>query len=128
VQSVRRPNHPAIACNGRIINYRELDRLANRFAHYFRSLGIGPGRLVALHLGKSIELFAALIGVLKAGGGYVPIDPKFPADRISSILEDGQIRVVVSQTSLATTGAQDSSVQTLLVDRDLDNISAMSDA
>src|SRR5262249_14543611 len=69
-QASRRPDHPAIECRGRVLTYRELDRLANRFAHYFRAQGLGPGRLVALHLEKSVELFAALLGVLKAGAGY----------------------------------------------------------
>jgi len=84
-QAMRRPNHPAIECKGRTLTYAELDRLANQYARFFRMQGLGPGRLVALHLGKSAELFGALLGVLKAGAGYVPIDPKFPADRIRSI-------------------------------------------
>src|SRR5689334_835802 len=74
-QVARRPDHPAIECRGRTLSYRELDRLANQYGHFFRSQGIGPGRLVALHLEKRVELFAALLGVLRAGGGYVPIDP-----------------------------------------------------
>src|SRR5262249_23256483 len=100
-QAIRRADHPAIECRGRTVSYREPDRLGNRFAHYFRAQGLGPGCLVALHLEKSVELFAALLGVLKAGAGYVPIDPKFPGERIASILEDGRIPLVVSQSSLA---------------------------
>src|SRR5439155_27087731 len=88
-------------------------------------LGLGRGHLVALHLEKSVELFAALLGVLKAGAGYVPIDPKFPAERIDSILQDGQIPLVMSQTSLAK--AEGLSVRTLLIDRDADKIAAMPD-
>src|SRR5215470_16008931 len=101
-QAMRRPEHPAVECRGRTLTYAELDRRANQYAHYFRAQGLGPGRLVALHLEKSVELFAALLGVLKAGAGYVPIDPKFPADRIKSIIEDGAIPLVITQESLAT--------------------------
>jgi amino acid adenylation domain-containing protein len=123
-QVIRRPDHPAIECRGRILTYGELDRLANRYAHYFRSQGLGPGRLVALHLEKSVDLFAALLGVLKAGAGYVPIDPKFPAERVRSIIEDGSIPLAVSQISLST-ASEATSVHALLVDRDLDQIAAM---
>ncbi len=125
LQALRREKHPALECRGRVLTYGELDRLANRFAHYFRSLGLGPGKLVALHLEKSVELFAALLGTLKAGAGYVPIDPKFPADRIASIIEDGKIPLVVSQTSLAKTDGL--AVHTLLVDRDLSAVMALPD-
>jgi non-ribosomal peptide synthetase-like protein len=125
-QAARRPNHPAIECRGRTLTYAELDRLANRFARFVRGRGIGPDQLVALHLEKSVELFAALLGVLKAGAGYVPIDPKFPADRIASIIEDGEIRLVISQTSLAKTDGLP--VHTLNVDCDLGEVLALSDA
>src|SRR5262249_27406666 len=105
--------------------YAELDRLANRFAHYFRARGMGPGKLIALHLEKSVELFAALLGVLKSGAGYVPIDPKFPAERIKSIVEDGGIQLIVTQAALATAmpGAE-----SFLIDRALDKLAAMADS
>ena len=121
----RRPDHPALACRGRVLTYAELDRLANRFAHYFRARGMGPGKLVALHLEKCVELFAALLGALKCGAGYVPIDPKFPAERVKSILEDGGIPLIVSQATLATAVA---GVESFLIDRDLDKLAAMRDA
>lgn len=123
-QAMRRPDHPAIECKGKTLSYAELDRLANQYAHFFRAQGLGPGRLVALHLEKSVELFGALLGVLKAGAGYVPIDPKFPADRIRSIAEDGAIPLIVSQTSLAI-APEGADFQILLVDRDHDKIDAM---
>jgi non-ribosomal peptide synthetase-like protein len=125
-QAMRRPSHPAIECKGRILTYAELDRLSNQFARFFRMQGLGPGCLVALHLEKSVELFGALLGVLKAGAGYVPIDPKFPTDRIKSIIEDGAISLIVSQTSLVTI-PESADLQILLVDRDHDKIDAMSD-
>jgi non-ribosomal peptide synthetase-like protein len=124
-QAKRRPDHPAVQCRGRTLTYAELDRRANQYAHFFRAQGIGPGRLVALHLEKSVELFGALIGVLKAGAGYVPIDPKFPADRIASIVEDGAIPLIMSQTSLATAPEGGADFQTLLIDRDHGKIDSM---
>src|SRR5215470_4669354 len=122
--ALRRPDHPAVACRGRVLSYGELDRLANRFARYFRARGMGPGKLVALHLEKCVELFAALLGVLKCGAGYVPIDPKFPAERIRSIVEDGRIQLSVSQDSLAIDLTE---AETFLVGRDLEKLAAMSD-
>src|SRR5215470_17170624 len=123
-QAMRRPDHPAIECKGSTLTYSELDCLANQYAHFFHTQGLRPGCLVALYLEKSVELFGALLGVLKAGLGYVPIDPKFPVNRIRSIIEDGAISVVVSQTSLSIT-LENSDFQILLVDRDHDKIEAM---
>src|SRR5215813_7013129 len=123
-QAIRRPDHPAIECKGSTLTYSELDCLANQYAHFFHTQGLRPGCLVALYLEKSVELFGALLGVLKAGLGYVPIDPKFPVNRIRSIIEDGAISVVVSQTLLSIT-LENSDFQILLVDRDHDKIEAM---
>ena len=72
------PDHTAIEALGKKMTYAELDRLANRIAHWLRARGIGPGSLVGLCQSKSCNLFASLLGILKAGAGYVPVDPKFP--------------------------------------------------
>jgi amino acid adenylation domain-containing protein len=96
-----RADHPAVECKGEILTYGELDELANNIAATLHGRGIRPGSLVALYLEKSTRLYAALLGVLKAGAGYVPIDPKFPIGRIQSILEDAQIATVISDGDLA---------------------------
>ena len=96
-----RPDHPAVECNGEVLTYSELDAAANRVAMSLRSCGVRGGSLVALYLEKSCGLFAALLGTLKVGAGYVPIDPKSPVARIESILQDANVAAVISEGDLA---------------------------
>jgi non-ribosomal peptide synthetase component F len=90
-QATIRPDHPAVQCNGRVFSYKQLEVLANRIANWLCARQIGPGCTVAICSEKSCELYAALLGVLKAGAAYVPIDPKFPAERIRSIVHDAGV-------------------------------------
>jgi len=99
-QVALRPGHPAVECNGVTLSYAELDELANRIAASLHARGVRPGALVALYLEKSHRLYAALLGVLKVGAGYVPLDPKFPIGRIQNILEDAGITTVISEGEL----------------------------
>ena len=96
-----RPDHPALECDDATLTYAELDRHANGFATALQSRGVGPGSLVALYAEKSSRLFAALLGVLKAGAGYVPLDPKFPLGRVQGILEDANVEVAICDGKLS---------------------------
>ena len=78
----RRPNHAAVECGGEILSYAQLNERADRIARRLRAAGAGTDTLVALFMVKSCDLFAAMLGILKSGAGYVPIDPKFPVGRI----------------------------------------------
>ena len=98
-QAQRRPNHPAVECNGETASYAELNARADRVARRLRAEGVQSGALVALYMVKSCDLFAALLGILKAGAGYVPIDPKFPVGRINSIIEDAGIGMVLDRSN-----------------------------
>jgi amino acid adenylation domain-containing protein len=84
----RTPDAPAVVLAGRTLTYRELDRKANRVAHWLRSHGKGPETRVALRLERSPEMLAALLGVWKAGGAYVPIDAATPPERLAFLRED----------------------------------------
>jgi non-ribosomal peptide synthetase-like protein len=99
-QVALRPDHPAVECHGETLTYRELDERANWIAASLRDLNVHPGSLVALYLKKSVGLFAAMLGVLKAGAGYVPIDPNFPIGRVENIIDDAQVRVAISDSEL----------------------------
>jgi len=100
-QQVRiKPHHPAVECNDETVTYLELDERARWIATALRSRGLAPGSLVGLYAEKSCDLYAALIGALKAGLAYVPIDLKLPLGRIQSILEDADIRTVLSAGEL----------------------------
>ena len=95
-----RPQKIAVECNGEVMTYAQLDQLANGIAACLTMQGVRSGSLVALYARKSCRLFAALLGVLKAGAGYVPLDPKFPIGRIQSIIEDAGIAIVISEGEL----------------------------
>ncbi|MDK1290424.1 non-ribosomal peptide synthetase, partial [Pseudoalteromonas umbrosa] len=76
---------------------------ANQVAHYLRAEhGVGPGDLVGLCLTRSVEMVVGMLAILKAGGAYVPIDPAYPAERINYVLEDTDVRVVLSENTVLT--------------------------
>ena len=99
-QVLTRPEAPALVAGSRILTYAEVDRRANQFAHYLRGLGVGPEKLVALCVERSPEMVIAALGVLKAGGAYLPLDPSAPAERIDATLRDADISVLVTETEL----------------------------
>ncbi|HZP49294.1 MAG TPA: amino acid adenylation domain-containing protein [Vicinamibacterales bacterium] len=90
------PQAIAVSCEEDARSYDALNRRANRIAHHLRSLGVGAESLVGICVDASIDLVAAIVGVLKAGAAYVPIDPESPAARTRLVLEDAGCRVVVT--------------------------------
>ena len=77
----RFPSRPAVACRGAVVSYRDLEEESNRLARLLAAEGIGPQSLVGLYLPKSPRSVVAMLGVLKAGAAYVPIDPNAPVRR-----------------------------------------------
>ncbi|MBW4702076.1 non-ribosomal peptide synthetase [Micromonospora sp. RL09-050-HVF-A] len=101
-EQVRRtPDAPAVLAGGRTLTYRQLDARASHLARELASRGVGPGRLVAVLLPRSVELVVALLAVTKAGGAYAPIDPDYPADRIAVILGDADPVLAVTTAGTA---------------------------
>ena len=90
----------AAGSRGAPITYLELDRRANQVAHRLRRLGVGPEVLVGLCMDRSTDLIVGLLGILKAGGAYTVLDPEHPRRRLSFVLEDTGVPVVLTQTSL----------------------------
>ena len=99
-QAARTPDAIAVCGDGRRLTYAELEIWSNRLAHRLRRMGAGPGTPVALYFQRSPEMIAAILGTLKAGSAYVPLDPNAPAERLRMILADTQPRVLVTQRSL----------------------------
>ncbi|MGH7467526.1 MAG: AMP-binding protein, partial [Longimicrobiales bacterium] len=99
-QAACRPDVAAVRCGEHVLTYRELNERANRIAHRLISLGVQPGQLVSVCAERGTELTPAILGVLKAGAGYVPVDPSYPAERIAFVLRDAVTEVVVSQRHL----------------------------
>jgi len=87
-QAARTPDAVAVTCDGGSMTYRGLDEAANRWAHLLAARGVGPGQRVALLLPRSVEAIVAIMGVLKTGAAYVPIDPSVPEARMGFVLGD----------------------------------------
>src|SRR5215470_17499270 len=79
-QVEKTPNAVAVMFENQQLTYRELNNRANQLAHYLRKRGVGPDVLVGICVARSIEMVIGLMGILKAGGGYVPLDPSYPAE------------------------------------------------
>ncbi|WP_234804866.1 AMP-binding protein, partial [Mycobacteroides abscessus] len=100
-QVVRDPGAVAVSCGGRSVSYRGLDEASNRLAHLLISHGVGPGQRVALLFSRSVEAVVAIMGVLKTGAAYVPIDPSVPDARLRFVLCDAGPVVAVTTAELA---------------------------
>ena len=100
-QVAKTPNAVAVQCGSVEMTYRELDAEAERLAERLRQLGVGPESLVGVCLERSAESIIGLLGILKAGGGYVPLDPAYPLSRLAFIVKDSGIQAVVSLQKLA---------------------------
>jgi surfactin family lipopeptide synthetase A len=99
-QVERVPEAVAVECEGRRLNYGELECRANQLAHYLRERGVGPNVLVGLCVERSVEMVVGLLGILKAGGAYVPLDPEYPKERLEYILKDAQVGILLTQDRL----------------------------
>ncbi|WP_420492641.1 amino acid adenylation domain-containing protein [Mycobacterium servetii] len=99
-QAARTPDAVAVTCDGRSMTYRELDEAANRWAHLLAARGVGPGQRVALLLPRSAEAVVAIMGVLKSGAAYVPIDPSVPEARMGFVLGDAAPAAAITTCEL----------------------------
>ena len=94
------PDEVALIFEGRTMHYRELNQRANQLAHYLRELGVGPESLVGICMERSFEMVIGLLGIIKAGGAYIPIDPEYPKERVAFMLNDAQPSVLLTQQHL----------------------------
>lgn len=97
------PQAIALGCHGEAVSYAELNARSNRLARHLSAHGAGSGCLIAVCMGRSVELLVALLAVQKAGAAYVPLDPGFPADRIAYMIEDSTASILLADAdSLAS--------------------------
>jgi amino acid adenylation domain-containing protein len=96
-QCDRTPDRTAVRADGDALTYRQLEARANRIARLLRAQGVHRGALVGLALDRGNEMLAALLGILKAGAGYVPLDPQFPAERLAYMAGDAGLAALVTQ-------------------------------
>ena len=90
------PNRVAVACGSQQLTYGELSRRSNQLANLLRMRGVGTDVLVGICLERSIDMVVAVLGVLKAGAAYVPMDPQFPRDRLAFMARDAAVRVLLT--------------------------------
>jgi surfactin family lipopeptide synthetase A len=114
-QAQRTPNRVAASFGGRRLTYRELGEKANLLAIHLSELGVGTDDRVALHLERSLDMLVALLGILKAGASYVPLDPNYPRESLEFVLEDSRPRVLLTQQRLRNR-LQPGSATVLLID------------
>ncbi len=96
-QVARTPDATAVIWNRERLTYRELNQSADRLAGHLRGLGVGPESLVGVCMRRSADMIVGMLAILKAGGGYVPLDPKYPRERIQFMLEDTSAAVVLAE-------------------------------
>jgi amino acid adenylation domain-containing protein/thioester reductase-like protein len=97
-QQVRRvPERIAATCGEQSWTYRELNRHANRLAHRLRAQGVKRGDLVGICMDRTLHMVSGLLGILKAGAAYLPLDPSYPRDRLAFMVQDAQLRFLLTQ-------------------------------
>ena len=101
-QVAARPGELAVISNKEQLTFAELNRRANRLAHLLAARGIGPESLVGLYLEPSAHMIVALLGILKAGAAYLPLDPSLPRERLAFMLEDAAVSVLLTEEKLST--------------------------
>jgi amino acid adenylation domain-containing protein len=99
-QAEQTPEAIAVVFEGETLTYRELNERANQVAHYLQSIGIGLDVPVGVAFERSLEMVVALYGILKAGGAYLPVDPTYPAERITYMLENSQVPLLLTQSKI----------------------------
>jgi non-ribosomal peptide synthetase component F len=90
----------AVRCGDDELTYKQLDQKANRLAAKLKLLGVKPGDAVGLFVERSLEMVVGLLGILKSGAAYVPMDPAFPSERLGFMVEDASMSVIVTQKTL----------------------------
>jgi amino acid adenylation domain-containing protein len=113
------PKSVAVVFDAESLTYEELNWRANQLAHHLKFLGAGPGKLVAISMERSLEMVIALMGTLKAGAAYVPLDPSFPAERLRFMLDDSEASLLLTRSEEMTRlGELPANVRAICLDTD----------
>jgi amino acid adenylation domain-containing protein len=120
-QSRQAANQIAVVCGNTTLTYQELNRRSNQLARHLLGSGVSPGSLVGICLERSVELPLAVLAALKAGAAYVPLDPAYPKERLAFMMQDAQLRAVVTTAGLLSRLPQ-TGIETVCLDRDNDSV------
>ncbi|PSB41219.1 non-ribosomal peptide synthetase, partial [Chamaesiphon polymorphus] len=102
-QVAKTPKAIAVVFEQQELTYQQLNHRANQLAHHLQTLGVKPEVLVGICVERSLEMVVGLLGILKAGGAYVPLDPSYPTERLSYMVSDAEIEVLLTQENLLST-------------------------
>ncbi|MEB3357178.1 MAG: amino acid adenylation domain-containing protein [Synechococcales bacterium] len=100
-QVKKTPESIALLFNDQSFTYQELNTRSNQLAHYLQSLGIGPETFVGVYMERTPDMVVALLAILKAGGAYVPLDPNYPRDRLTFVIKDAQLSLLLTNSELS---------------------------
>ncbi len=101
LHSQNTPNQCALICDDQQFSYLQIEKAANQFARYLKKKGVGKGDCIGVLLDRSADVYTVLLGILKVGAAYVPLDPEYPAERINYILTDSGAKLLVTNIHLA---------------------------
>jgi amino acid adenylation domain-containing protein/thioester reductase-like protein len=126
-QTAHSPDSIAIEFESSHLTYGQLNDRANQLAHHLQHLGVKPGILVSICVDRSLEMFVALLGVLKSGGTYIPLDPAYPKDRLEFMMEDSRSSVLITHDNLDIQLDTRIDLKRVYLDRDAETITQYSD-
>ena len=125
-QAGRAPDAVAAVFEDAHLSYAELNAKANQLAHHLRERGVGPDAIVGICVERSLEMLVGIFGVLKAGGAYLPLDPTYPAGRLTYMIEDARPILILTQEALRQRLPE--AIETLCLDKDWPSIGGASQA
>ncbi|GAP99200.1 non-ribosomal peptide synthetase [Leptolyngbya sp. NIES-2104] len=99
-QAIRTPDAIAVQFNQDRLTYRELDQKSNQLARFLQAQGVQPGSLVGICMERSIDFIVGILGILKAGGAFVPLDPTYPKERLELLIEDAQVTLLLTSLGI----------------------------
>ncbi len=127
-QAARAPQAIAVSCAGQSLSYGELNSRANQLAHKLIASGVGPDVRVGLAVERSLDMLVGLLAILKAGGAYVPLDPTYPEERLSYMIGDSGIALLLTQSHLLGRLPVPDSLCSLMLDQERDGLEGYSDS
>ena len=117
VQVQKTPDAVALVFDDQSLTYRELNQQANQVAHYLQTLGVKPEVIVGLCVARSHAMIVGLLGILKAGGAYLPLDPAYPPERLTFMLADSQVPLILTLENRVT-GLPEHTAKVVCLDTD----------
>jgi amino acid adenylation domain-containing protein len=121
------PGRTAVIFEGQRLSYSELNARANQLANYLRSMGAGHETLVGIYLARSFEMIVSVLGVLKSGAAYVPLDTEYPRERLAYIIDDAELSVILTASHLVET-LPENKARVVCLDKDWPEVAQESEA